>query len=147
MKPRGWARNFAIVGLGLAMIGLVFSCVASCASPQTEEELAACRQDLSCWSDKHWTTTADECESLVEQSSPGRHRWDFGIRVPMFDQVTWHDEAAGVILYEGHRIKFRSGLGEWQQMRYRCVYDPNTRTTTLFSIEPYLEPSRKTRGT
>ncbi len=136
MTPRGWARDFAVVGVGLAMIGLVFSCVAGCASPQTEEEPAACRQDLSCWSDKHWTTAADECESLVARSTSGRYRWDIGLRVPMFDMIAWHDKAAGVILYEGRRINFRSVSGEWRRMRYRCIHDPNSRRTRLLSVEP-----------
>ena len=139
--PRGWGRDFAVVGLGLAIMALVFSCVAGCISPLTEEELADCRQDLTCWSDKHWTTAADECEPLVVRSAPGRHRWDIGIRVPMFDKVAWRDEAAGVVLYEGRRIRFRSASGEWRQMRYRCVHDPKARKTTLLSIEPYYEPS------
>lgn len=136
MTPHGRGKDFAVARLGLAMIALVFSCVAGCISPQTEEELAVCRQDLVCWSDKHWTTAADECESLVVRSIPGRYRWDIGIRILMFDRVAWHDDAAGVILYEGDRIKSRSMSGEWRQMRYRCVHDPESRKTTLLSVEP-----------
>ncbi len=107
-----------------------------CISPQTEEELAACRQDLTCWSDKYWTTAAPECERLVTESAPGRFRWDLGIRVPMFDSVAWHNEAAGAVLYEGQVIRFKMESGAWQRMRYGCTYDPASGVVALLSIRP-----------
>ena len=96
---------------GWLAIALAFSCIAGCISRQSEEEPADCRRELTCWLDKHWTYTADKCDPLVVVSAPGLYRWDVGIRVPMFDKVTWHDEAAGVVRYEGQVIRFRTESG------------------------------------
>jgi len=130
----------------LVSVAFALLIVGGCAPPDELSD-ADCRADLTCWSDKHWTTAANECDPLVVRSTPGRYRWDIDIGVPMFDKVAWHDEAAGTILYEGHRIKFKSASDKWRQMRYRCVYDPDARKISLLRVKPFSEPPKDTCGT
>lgn len=95
----------------------------------TEEETeagrdAACRLNLQCWGRKHEVMAALNCQPLIERMAKYTYEWTDGWLESKFPRLTWGNRKSGTLIYMGDKIRFQNGLGAWQNMSYKCEFDP-----------------------
>ena len=92
-------------------------------------ELANCRQDKSCWANKHTFTGTYECQHKIERMAKYEAQWTDGWLEVKFPRYRWRDWDKKILTHIGDKIKFQNGFGAWSPMIYEC--DVN-----LAGIEP-----------
>lgn len=102
----------------------------------TEEEIEAgknidCRRDLQCWGDRHAVSATLACEPLIERMAKYTYEWTDGWLESKFPRFTWKDRKAGILMYMGDKIMFQNGYGAWQNMNYKCEFDPVKETVKV----------------
>ena len=91
---------------------------------------------MQCWGDKHSLRATIACEPVIEAQAKYDYEWTDGWLDSKFDRFGWKDKPNGVLAFRGDKIKFQNGFGAWQHMTYWCVYDPDTKSANLISIQP-----------
>ena len=97
-------------------------------NPAEEEKEAgksiACRRDLQCWGDRHAVSATLACEPLIESMAKYTYEWTDGWLESKFPRFAWKDRKAGALIYMGDKIRFQNVFGAWQNMNYKCEFDP-----------------------
>lgn len=86
----------------------------------------ACRQQLSCWGDKHMIAASVRCDDVVEALAKFTAEWTDGFLDQKFSRYRWKDQSKGIVTYIGDKVRFQNGFGAWQNMVYECDFDPAT---------------------
>ncbi|MEW6647175.1 MAG: hypothetical protein AB1450_08260 [Pseudomonadota bacterium] len=108
---------------------------------EASSELARCRADLQCWSDKHIYDAVNACRPRIENLAATDFRWDEGVLTPKLRRSKWADQKSGSVTYFGDAIQYQNGLGAWVRHLYSCTYDPATRKVLDVRAEPGRIPS------
>ena len=95
----------------------------------TEEETeagrdAACRFNLQCWGRKHEAKAVLNCQLLIESMAKYTYEWTDGILESKFPRFAWGDRKSRTLIYMGDKIRFQNVFGAWQNMSYKCEFDP-----------------------
>lgn len=61
---------------------------------------------------------------MIEAKARYTARWTDGFLENKFSRVSRAYEEEGRLVFHGNKVEFMNGVGGWQQMSYRCVYDP-----------------------
>ena len=103
---------------------------------QAKEE-QQCRQDLTCWAEKHRVDAQVECPALIEDLAMIDHKWEWGsmLGLPLTHQ-TWADEDSGVIRFAGDKMRFKNAFGVWIPHVYWCDYDTINKVIVAVNTEP-----------
>jgi hypothetical protein len=94
------------------------------AAEEQRKKDAACKAELQCWAEKHHIAATIACRPRIERLSKWQFEWTDGWLESKFSRFKWKDQAKGLVVYVGDRIKFQNGFGAWQYAVYKCVYDP-----------------------
>lgn len=90
-----------------------------------EEGLAACKQDIVCWGDRHLLKATLLCKKQIERQAKYSFKWTDGIMEGKFKSYVWQNKEKGLIAYYGDKIQFQDGFGVWGNVAYTCVFDTN----------------------
>ena len=90
-----------------------------------EENL--CRQNLSCWADRHLLVATQACRGRLETIKSSYH-WTEEINTLLFPRYRWHDPGRATLTYTGDKLQFQDPSGEWINMAYECDFDPAAKT-------------------
>jgi hypothetical protein len=93
-------------------------------SAKTAVSDAECRQQLSCWGEKHLIAASVRCDDAVERLAKYSAQWTDGMLEPKFSRYRWKDQPKGIVTYIGDKVRFQNGFGAYQNMIYECDYDP-----------------------
>ena len=93
-----------------------------------------CKRDLQCWGDEHLLSASFACESSIESLAKYDHKWTNGWLTPKFSRFSWQDKSKGIITYYGSTLQFQNGFGAFQNMSYKCTYDPINETVIDFGV-------------
>ena len=130
---------FALIGVGvfLAMAtsrvtqNPVSVAVPSVSTPPVPTA-AECRQNLSCWAERHAIAAEVRCEKAVERLALHDFAWTTSWAQRKFSRYRWKDRSKGTLTYIGDRIKFQNGFGAWTHSLYECdVYGDGSEVTVL----------------
>ena len=138
LKIEGRLKAAGLILVGLVVVGLTFdeeaaeemqlATQAEEMAAQAEEaaEEAQCRQDLSCWAEKHLITAEVFCEDGIERLGQYDHEWTNGFMERKFSRYRWQDQDKGIVTYLGDKINFGNAFGAMSPHTYSCDFDPNT---------------------
>lgn len=90
---------------------------------RAEREANACRNDLSCWAEKHFVAASVRCRGPIERSANFSMEWTDLWYEQKLSHFRWRDQEAGVVTYIGDKARFQNGFGAWQNVIYDCDYD------------------------
>jgi hypothetical protein len=93
-----------------------------------------CRDQLSCWAEKHLPGAQASCRAEIEKL--GIHRWLDGPAGELFARFDWREQGSAFIRYTGDRIGFLNGRGELENYAYSCDYDPATQQPIHVAVRP-----------
>lgn len=93
------------------------------ASPISEAE---CKKSLQCWGDRHSGRATVACTRAVEAQAEYQAEWTDGALESKFPTFGWADQSRGTLRYRGDKVKFQNGFGAWKNMRYACLYNPDS---------------------
>ena len=81
---------------------------------------------------------AAHCSARIESRALYAYEWASDGLIDIFDpSMTVHRKGATGILYQGNKAQFLSGLGEWQRVRYECLYNPITEYVLHLEVHAY----------
>lgn len=100
-----------------------------------EAETEACRQDLQCWGEEHWSGATNRCEREIERLSQYEVKWTDSYPDMKLSRRGWLDEGAGTLSYYGDRVQFANGYGAFENYIYRCDYDPTIKSVINVELE------------
>lgn len=101
-----------------------------------KEKAATCRQDLSCWGEKHLVAASFKCANPIERMAQYQHEWTDGFLEMKLSHFKWLNRSEGTLSYFGDKIKFQNGFGAWQNYTYQCDYDPDTEVVLAVDASP-----------
>lgn len=111
-----------VAAFGIVVAVFVFGYVACSESP---EDVAACRKDLNCISNKQMLSAKFDCREAIEKSTHRRISWlDNEIT---FDSAVWGNPP-DTIIYRGSNATTVTSAGEVDQALYNCHWNPATET-------------------
>ena len=141
-KAKEKHRNTALENLGgLVIIALI---IYMCSSPDTDqggqatataeteaEKELACRQNLKCWAHKNQPDAYLACVPRIQAGAKYTYEWTDGALGSKFPQHAWEDKEVGTVAYYGNKIRFQNGFGAWQNITYKCSYNPDAKTVSV----------------
>lgn len=93
---------------------------------QKRAKEAACRQELSCYAEKHLLSASIRCQRTIEGMARYDFEWTDGWLGGKFTHFRWKNQKKGIVTYIGDEIKMQNGFGAWQKQIYSCDFDPST---------------------
>lgn len=94
---------------------------------------AQCRQQISCWGERHYTQASVYCESATERQTTNEvkwtHRWESNFTFPI-----WVDPSAGIIGLNSRQVAIKNTFGSWVPVEVSCFYNPSTERVTRVNI-------------
>jgi hypothetical protein len=119
-----------------AIQGLIYA-----VAPQQTAEQGRRRQDIAFFEQNNGDAEK-ACAPLIEREAKHDWLWTYGVFFSRpFDRQQWADEDKKLVLYSGDNIRFRTSIGTWERMSYRCWYDPQTKTARGVSVTAGRLPS------
>ena len=141
-KPPFWQVLAGAVATILVIVVIVAGAISLIQTIQEWGDRAeACKQDPTCWGDKHLVNAESVCKRSIERYARYSHEWIDGFGGDKFSR--WHmaADAGDELVYYGSKVRFQNGFGAWQRMRYVCHYRPGkdiyTGVAVNVSVEPY----------
>lgn len=101
-----------------------------------DPEPGSCRDDLKCWGETNQLHASSACAKIVERMANYSHEWTDGWLGSKFTHYRWANKKAGIITHMGDSIKFQNGFGAWQNMRYECDFNPQTKAVLDVRVSP-----------
>ncbi len=98
-------------------------------------EMEACRKDLQCWGEQHWSAATNRCEREIERLAQYEVKWTDSYPDVKLSRRGWLDEQAGTLSYYGDRAQFSNGYGAFENYVYRCDYDPSNKSVINVELE------------
>lgn len=92
-----------------------------------EQAANECRNSISCWGEKSWSTAEAFCSPWVERMALHDYEWTDGFLEPKFNRYRWMSRSSGIITYIGDKIKMQNGFGAWTFMTYECDFNTVSR--------------------
>lgn len=90
---------------------------------EDDAKLIACRQEISCWSERFAVDVEVECPPVIERLAKYDHEWTDGMFERKFTRSAWKDQKAGIVTFLGDELKLQNGFGAWSHYTYACVFD------------------------
>ena len=107
---------------------------------ERQAEYEACKTDLKCWGEKHASRAFSACRDAIERHAKYQFEWTDGLFGSKFSRFSWKNKSDLTLIYVGDKIQFQNGFGAWQNMQYRCDYDPvNKKMLSVFVSEGRLK--------
>ncbi|MEX0738161.1 MAG: hypothetical protein WD071_02350 [Pseudohongiella sp.] len=103
------------------------------AADKAEQE--ACRSDLQCWGQEHWSAATNRCEREIERQAQYEVKWTDSYPDVKLSRRGWLNEEAGTLTYYGDRVQFANGYGAFENYIYRCDYDPSSKSVINVELE------------
>lgn len=97
---------------------------------------AECMRSLQCWGDRNMYSAIVACEDRITARANYAHEWTDGWLGTKFDRFGWHSKADGTVAYYGDKLRMQNGFGAWQNVRYKCVYNPTTDRVLSVIVSP-----------
>lgn len=106
------------------------------AEREEKAEANACRNDLSCWSEKHSRAATVQCEPPIESAAQFTMEWTDGWFETRLSHMRWADREAGIVTYIGDSARFQNGFGAWQNVIYECDFDTINEVVVGIEVRP-----------
>ena len=98
--------------------------------PLSEEEQARidaeCKAELECWIQRYYIAAEHKCAPALEAQAKYAFEWTDTMsnrKLPKQNAI-WLDQEKGHVAFFGAELKLQNGFGAFQQVAYRCDFDP-----------------------
>lgn len=129
-NPGVTTKDYVVGGL------VVFVIVWGIASGDDDIDEAACKKDLQCLANKNHIVAEVYCDDNIEKIAKYSYEWIDGFGQSKFSHFRWKDINKGYITYIGDKIRFQNGFGAWQNIRYECDFDTESKSVLAYSAKP-----------
>jgi len=106
------------------------------AEKKKAEEYEKCKTDSICWGNKHSLAATYKCQDAVERFAKYDFKWTDGVLGSKLTKVRWKNKDELTLTYSGDKIQFQNGFGAWQNMIYKCGYDPTNDKLLSVDVKP-----------
>ena len=124
----------------LLLIALMTCSFGAYADELTPEQVKAkedaCRKDLDCFAQPYFGYAGIYCKEPIEKMAKYDFRWKDKFLSPKFIKAKWLDEKKGTLSFFGDKLQFQNGFGAYQNMYYKCEFDPSEKKVLAVYVQP-----------